>query len=99
MIENLTIHLGDDYQVEEAVVFISEEEIVQLLRGEGNKDEETIEDEALFLPNQPLAVIWEEGGKKLWFIGFYVDDNEDSTFRVYHLDRIGTANDVWQQPS
>ena len=99
MIENLTILLGDDYQVEEAVVFISEEEIVQLLRGEGNKDKETIEDEALFLPNQPLAVIWEEGGNKLCFIGFYVDDNEDSTFRVSHLDRVETAKDVWQRPS
>jgi hypothetical protein len=97
MIENLTVLVGDDYQAEEAVVFPCEEEILETLMG-SQEVEVMSQDEPMFQPNQPLAVIWDERGTKRWYIGFYLDDNGDGTFRVDHLMRAGTGDDIWQRP-
>ena len=52
MIENLTVLLGDDFQMEEAVVFPCEEEIVETLTGA--KEAEGQED-LMFQPNQSVS--------------------------------------------
>lgn len=65
----------------------------------GAKEAEGIsQEELMFQPNQSLAVIWDEEGKKRWYIGFYLDDNGDGTFRVDHLMRAGTGDEIWQRP-
>ena len=48
--------------------------------------------------NQPVAVVWDEGDIKRWYIGFYLDDNEDGTFRVDHLICAGTEDEIWHRP-
>lgn len=97
MIENLTILLGDESKEEEGVVFTCEEEIVEVLRG--RVQTEITPEEPEFLPNQPLAVIWDEGGTKQWYVGFYLDQDEDEgCFRVDHLTRTGPGDEVWQRP-
>ena len=98
MIENLIVLVGDDYQAEEAVVFPCEEEILETLKGAGAETGMSHSQEPMFQPNQPLAVIWDERGTKRWFIGFYLNDNGDGTFRVDHLMRTGTGDEIWQQP-
>ena len=35
---------------------------------------------------------------KRWYIGFYLDDNGNGTFRVDHLTRAGTGDETWQRP-
>ena len=37
-------------------------------------------------------------GTKRWYIGFYLNDNGDGTFRVDHLMRAGTGDEIWQRP-
>ena len=43
-------------------------------------------------------MIWDEGDDKVWYIGLYLDSNEDGTFRVDHLARAEQGDDVWQRP-
>ena len=37
-------------------------------------------------------------GTKRWYIGFYLNDNGDGTFRVDHLMHAGTGDEIWQPP-
>ena len=37
-------------------------------------------------------------GTKRWYIGFYLNDNGDGTFRVDHLMCAGTGDEIWQRP-
>lgn len=102
MIENLTIILGsDEHQSEGAVVFPCEEEIMETLEvaiitNVPDVDEvlqSHFQDEPLFHPNQPLAVLWDEGNSKVWYVGFYMSNNGDGTFRVDHLMRSTSGDD------
>ena len=52
----------------------------------------------MFQPNQSLAVVWNVGRKKRWYIKFYLGDNGDGTFRGDHLTRVGTGDKTWQRP-
>ena len=52
------------------------------------------QEDLMFQPNQSLAVIWDVGGNKRWYIGFYFDDNGDGAFRVDHLMRAGTGDET-----
>ena len=33
-----------------------------------------------------------------WYVGFYLDESDDGTFRVDHLIRAGPGNEMWQRP-
>jgi len=48
-----------------------------------------LQEEPVFKPNQPLAVMWDEGTKKIWYVGYYVDDNVDGIFQGDHLMHAG----------
>ena len=101
-IENLTVILGDDNQSSvEPVLFPCEDEIIEMLREGTDKiiqEEATVQvtevpsEDPAFQFNQPVAVIWDEGCVKRWYIGFYLDDNRDGTFRVDHLMHAGTGD-------
>ena len=94
MIENLTIIFSEDNYVEENIVFPTEDEIMDLLH---NNSEYTVASKDIttlsLRPNQPLAVIWDSRAKRNWFIGFFLDKNEDGTYRVDHLERINGNNE------
>ena len=48
---------------------------------------------------QPLAVVWDIGNVKDWFVGFYLDGNGDETIRVDHMAKKGNAcKDKWIRP-
>ena len=100
MIENLTIIFSEDNYVEESIVFPTEDEIMDLLH---NNSEYTVASKDIttlsLRPNQPLAVIWDSRAKRNWFIGFFLDKNEDGTYRVDHLERINGNNERWCRPS
>ena len=35
-----------------------------------------------------------------WFVGFFLDSNEDGTYRIDHLERVSSrGNTKWQRPS
>ena len=51
-------------------------------------------------PNQPVVVVWDVRGAKKWFVGFFLDNNEDGTYRIDHLERVSSrGNTKWQWPS
>ena len=98
MIENLTVILGADNDIKEAVIFPCEDEIMGILAGgitnDCNSDQEanpTSPGEVFYTPYHPLVVFWDMKRKIMWFIGFYVDHNYDGTFRVDHLKRANTG--------
>ena len=99
MVQNLIIILGDDFNSAEPIIFPCEDKIMIKLCG-GLEDNNCIE----FKANQPLAVMWDESYsfeiKKQWYVGFYLDKNSDSSFRVDHLTRAkNTENDlIWTRP-
>ena len=91
----------------ELVVFAGEE-ILDMLR-QAMPDETTITQEHTVQVtegpvfqfntfNQPVAVVCGEGEVKRWYIGFYMDDNDDGTFRVDHLIRAGNGDEIWHRP-
>ena len=49
----------------------------------------------MFQFNEPLAVIWDEGDERNWYIEFYFYD-EDGAFRVDHLKKNNNRNDAWR---
>lgn len=50
-------------------------------------------------PNQPVAVIWDSKSIKKWYIGFYLDMNDDGTYRIDHMERKNKrANNTWRRP-
>ena len=89
MIENLAILLASDSIDGEGedVVFDSADEIMSILKNKGKESVNTSSD-AKWKANEPVIVIWyERGGNPEWYLGFYVDDNDDNTVRVDHLKR------------
>ncbi len=38
-------------------------------------------------PNDMAAVVWDESGSLMWYIGIYLDTNMDGTHQVDHLTR------------
>ena len=86
MIENLTILLCEEQEADDAIVFPCEDEILEMITGHRivNDTEEpevvaALEETVALKPNQPLAIVWDERNRKKWYIGFYIDTNEDGT--------------------
>ena len=42
--------------------------------------------------NDPIIVVWHEKGNPKWYLGFYVDENDEGTMRVDHLQRCLEQN-------
>ena len=86
MIENLTVLLSDKDDVQEGILFPSEEKIMSILKGDAPVSENTAttdtNDNALVQPNQPVAVIWDIKNKQKWYIGFFLDWNEEVTYCI-----------------
>ena len=78
MMENLTVMLSEE-QNNEGVVFPSEEEVMNILKGNLSLPvtEREVNDAVCLLPNQPVAVIWDSKHKKKWYVGFFIDMNKD----------------------
>ena len=94
MIENLTVLL-DDSCVEEAVIFPTEDEIFEKL----SSNTTLCNDDQMYQPNEPLAVFWDEGQTRSWYVGFFIDENDDGTFRIDHLTKHSNTNDTWARPN
>ena len=101
MIENLTIIFSEDDYVEDSIVFPTEDEIMDLLHNNSESTNVASEGNTTLSlrPNQPLAVICDSRAKRNWYIGFFLDKNEDGTYRVDHLERINGNNERWCRPS
>ena len=65
MIENLTV-MSPDKQNDEGVVFQSEEEVMNILKGNLSLPvtQPEVSDAVCLLPNQPVAAIWDSKHKK-----------------------------------
>ena len=53
----------------------------------------------MYQPNEPLAVFWDEGQTRSWYVGFFIDENDDGTFRIDHLTKHSNTNDTWARPN
>ena len=73
MIENLTV-MSYDEQNDEGVVFPSEEEVMNVLKGNISLPvtQPEVNDAVCLLPNQPVAVIWDSKHKKKWYVNISV---------------------------
>ena len=78
MIKNLTV-MSSDEQNNEGVVFPSEEEVMNILKGNFPLlvTQPEVSHAIFVLTNQPVAVIWDSKHKKKWYVGFFIDMNKD----------------------
>ena len=44
--------------------------------------------------HQPVAVVWDSAKGRDWFVSFYIDENDDTTIRVDHLEPKSNDNTV-----
>ena len=89
MITNLATLLASDAVANhgEDVMFNSEDQIMSILR---HKEQETIVESSTqkYRYQDPLIVLWHNRkGTLKWYLGFYLDENDDYTIRVDHLER------------
>ena len=99
MVENITVLLSDEHEAEDGIVFPCEDEIMEIISGNTSNPVHEGETVLTLQPNQPVAVIWDVKNKKRWYIGFYIDKNDDGTFRIDHLERCGAGDKVWRRPT
>ena len=100
MMENLTVMLSEE-QNNEGVVFPSEEEVMNILKGNFPLlvTQPEVSDAVFVLTNQPVAVIWDSKHKKKWYVGFFIDMNKDWIYRTDHVERKGSTDKLWCRPS
>ena len=98
MIENLVLILSDENEAQDCIVFPSEEEIMEKLQNKEQASIDEVTDETTLVPNQPVAIIWDTKKRKQWYIGFFLNMNDDGTFRVDHLERDGKLDKRWVRP-
>ena len=99
MLENLTTILCGEHEAEDGVVFPCEDEIMAILQQHATSEVAKVAHNDLSLqPNQPVAVIWDTKSRKQWYIGFYLDMNDDETYRIDHLERNSKENKLWRRP-
>ena len=96
-----TVLLREEQEADEAIVFPCEDEILEMITGHkivNDTDEHeavgALEETVALKPNQPVAFVWDERNRKKWYIGFYIDTNEDGTHRVDHLERQSGGDDM-----
>ena len=84
--ENLTILLDTEIDSNEGelVYFPCEEEIIEILTEVRNDVPTWLK--SRFLPQQPVAVVWDcEGGNRFWCLGFFLDVVDEKNICVEHL--------------
>ena len=90
MAENLATLLASDTMGSEGedIVFDSADEIMSILQ---NKLEESSTSTSSVKQKRqrddPIIVVWHERGNPVWYLGFYLDENDDDTMRIDHLKR------------
>ena len=89
MFENLTVLLASDSTTDETtdVLFDSEDKIMSILQSGHCKENE-------YAINDPVIIVWHERQIVKWHLGFFLDDNNDGSFRVDHLERVMTRDKV-----
>ena len=97
---NLHALVSQDMEKQDSsVLFQSEEEMMEVLRSDGDErptpNESTGDSIKL---HDPLVVVWEKkNGRCSWYIGFYWGKNPDGTMRVNHLERNGKRHNYWKR--
>lgn len=113
--DNLSTLFDDTNQASDAVVFPTEDEVFNILRPDNKSNTPTSlsppEAESEFIneydlsylrPGDPVAVVWDEedGQSMQWYIGFYLDKNDDGTVRINHLKRSNNkCDETWEEPN
>lgn len=104
--EQMALLLATDEQ-DSGILFHTEEEIVDIIldRHSSNRNElSTSHDITVTVTGksyeyqQPLAVVWDQGAGRTWYVGFFIDENDDGTIRVDHLVQQGEDQSVWIRP-
>ena len=89
MSEDLSAILSEDPEADESISFPCEHEIMAIIinartveEKSNSTENQTEKDNSLILqPNQPVVVVWDVRGKKNWYMGFFIDTNDDGTCR------------------
>ena len=85
MFENLTVLLASDSTTDETtdVLFDYGDKIMSILQSGHCKENE-------YAINDSVIVVWHERQIVKRYLGFFLDDNNDVSFRVDHLERVVT---------
>ncbi|CAL4100113.1 unnamed protein product [Meganyctiphanes norvegica] len=95
--ENLAILLSDgDIHIGNDVIFTTEEEIMEILLHKSYSN--TISSKPRYEIQQPLAVVWDNNKGRKWYVGFYMDENDNKTIRVDHLEKQSHDYSAWVKP-
>ena len=100
--ENLVQILSDDIIDECSVIFPCEDVIMDILMRQESTNEVITEEvaaevQSIFAANQTLAIVRDEKRKRRWYIGFFIDFDEDRSFRVDHLRRLISGDAIWRR--
>ena len=79
MTNNLLLMFSNQDECKKDILFHTEDEIMAILTEESKTSQP-----CAFSFQQPLAIMWDIGENRHWFVGFYLDTNgdEDGTVRV-----------------
>ena len=96
--ENLSVLLSkyiSDYI--ENVLFSSEDEIMDFLLEKPAASDDSLS-KPIYERHQPIAVVWDSDKGRDWFVGFFKDENVDTTIRIDHLEPQSNDKTVWIRP-
>ena len=86
--QNLVIIFDDCIDSSDAVVFPSEDEIMEKLLPLLPNNEELPESDLTPSQDEPIAVVWEEDdGSWEWYIGFFLDYKKENNMKINHLKK------------
>ena len=70
-----------------------------LYQGNAQMEYVNVSEGASFVSQQLLAVVWdEENNQQNWYVGLYLDKNDDGLVRVDHLQRTSEGDDCnWKR--
>ena len=82
--------------------FFNEGEIMQIMKNQPNASDSirsvSQDSDQRFNFQQPVAVVWDEGSQKQWYIGFIISESPDTVI-IDHLERKSKdCHDTWQRP-
>lgn len=98
MSNNLLLMFSNPDEGTHEMLFHTEEEIMSILDGAPTSTKSSG-----YSFQQPLAIVWDIGDVKEWFIGFHLDANSDEegtfqTVRVDHMEKQGACKKKWIRP-
>ena len=96
--ENLSVLLSKDISDNsDNVLFSTENKIMEILLEKPAASDDSLS-KPVYERHQPVAVVWDSDKGRNWFVGFFMDENDDTTIRIDHLEPQSNDKTVWIRP-